>query len=126
MFIQFLFIFVLGLIIGALSMTKAKNEEIARLTNALASGKILIDKTKEVMAGFLERNKEIIFDCFTDVDLLRVLIKRYSAVGAPTESKRLVPFIEVGLAVDNDHTAYILMTSDTYDIINKEKSDGHD
>lgn len=55
---DYLFIFSLGLIIGALFVRKAKNEEIAKLRITLAAGDAIVRQVQKTMAAFIERNKK--------------------------------------------------------------------
>lgn len=58
---------------------------------------------------------------YSDLDLLRELIRRNGHTEAATETKRYVPFRETLIAVGKDHTAEIIMCSETIDLLLKEQ-----
>jgi hypothetical protein len=75
--ITYLFIFILGLLIGALAVTNEKNEEINRLTLALAAGDAIVREVQKTMTAFIERNKEAgILKYFTVDELMAELATR--------------------------------------------------
>lgn len=121
MFTKFLFIFILGILVGALSVRMSKNEEIAKLRIALSTGESLIRQTQNVMTAFIERNKEAgILECFTNSDLLNSLAKRNTPGIASVKTERFGPHIEILVPITNDHTAYVTMTDEAYEMLKGE------
>ena len=54
---------------------------------------------------------------YSNLDLLRELIRRNGHTPAPISTVRSIPFRETLIAVGKDHTADITMCSETMDIL---------